>query len=168
MSDNLSVAVEAAAEALHAIRLDEAWVDCQDPRVPDHGGNQCGAGAHVLDPRDVARIAVEAAAPHLHRDNMMLAMEQRAERAEAEVERLAAICHQQLLVIGEEIRRAERAEATVDALDRDVASYISDLVDERALANRLASALFITRLEDGVTDEQRDTALAAYEEARRG
>lgn len=125
---NLSKAIEAAAEALDGIRLDEAWVDCQDPRVPDHGGNQCGAGAHVLDPKDVARIAVEAAAPILLRytGSLHQIAQERAERAEAEVEQLKKWAKANGFTAGVEenqyadtklmraLQRAERAEILVE------------------------------------------------------
>lgn len=38
----------------------EAWCSCQDPRVPDHEGNQCGAGAHCLGEGDLALLALAA------------------------------------------------------------------------------------------------------------
>ena len=38
----------------------EGWTACHDPRVPDHGGNQCGIGAHWVSTNRLARLAVEA------------------------------------------------------------------------------------------------------------
>jgi hypothetical protein len=98
---------------------------------------------------------------------------ERAVRAEAEANHLRELWDKHGKA--DLLERAERAEATVDALDKDVASYISDLVDERALADRLAEALqqswpgisggsyerCIGEVHDAVS-----AALAAYEEAR--
>jgi hypothetical protein len=83
-------------------------------------------------------------------DDLLMTLLSRAERATAEKVEADA--------------RAERAEATVDALDKDVADYISDLVDERALADQLAEALR-RRLDGDATAGH--AALATYDEARR-
>jgi hypothetical protein len=140
---SLDRAIEAAAEALKIADMIPHWRRAQ-----------------------IARIAVEAAAPHLssfrlsaEAQDTMNALFLRAERAEAEANHLRELWDKHGKA--DLLERAERAEATVDALDKDVASYISDLVEERALANRLAKAI------ESCDDEQIYDAHVAYEEARR-
>jgi hypothetical protein len=89
-----------------------------------------------------ARLAVEAAAPHLTSETMLRlvdATQRRAEKAEAEVERLRA------LTVG------------------DPTSIYHDHATERALADRLAE-----RLMRYPWDEEDVAALAEWEERRRG
>jgi hypothetical protein len=127
----LDRAIEAAAEAL---RVDQRYMTDR--------------------PETLARIAVEAAAPHLAAVEILTVKDgkqaivaytnwkQRAERAEAEAERLKKLST-------DHFRLAVRVG--------------NDMEAERALADRLAEAL-----RPPINTATRAAALAAWEEARRG
>jgi hypothetical protein len=166
----LDRAIEAAAEALT-------------------GGFRIASDAAEV----MARIAVEAAAPHLgqviyhvHKDRaetqaIVTDAEQRAEKAEAEVERLLtdrgvqsarlelklqqaeANFAESHANFNKAIERAERAEAEVKRLREQIVDY--GYADDRALADRLAEALQeMPELRNPFHPVQQ--ALAAWKEAR--
>lgn len=132
--DTLNAAIEAAAEAL------AAW-------NTQHYGHRTDADA-------CARLAVEAAAPHL-------------------IERPLDAWRTVRDNLGEALLRAERAEAELEMRFRSVVHRCcEDVQSERALADQLAEALRdlarpgVNPYGDRIA--KANAALAAWEEARRG
>ena len=106
----------------------------------------------------LARLAVEAAAPHLEAYHARL-WSLRAERAEENLERALEVNRRLQQDLEQAEAEAERLREWVRSHDEHRAKYLH----ERALADRLAKSLSYPG------DEQmRRAALAAWEEARRG